>query len=77
MQKSASLTIVSKKERFGAIEITADEVEMFLKEQLNLKILVGTRIRNKFNADASSCVSVIEEEFPLSKTRVFYLRNDI
>jgi hypothetical protein len=46
-------------------EVTADDAEKSLKEQLNLKKLVCTRLKSKFNIYASLNVSVIEDEFPL------------
>jgi hypothetical protein len=72
VRSSASLPIVSKRERFKALfvsrfspEVTAHDVEKSLKEQLSLKRLVCTRLKTKFNAYASFHIRVNEENFPL------------
>jgi hypothetical protein len=56
VRNSASLPTVSKKERFEALlvakispEVTADDIEKSLKEQLSLKKLVCNRLKNEFN----------------------------
>jgi hypothetical protein len=71
VRNSASLPIVSKRERSKALfvsrfspEVTATDVEKSLKEQLSLKRLVCTRLKTKFNAYASFHISVNEEDFP-------------
>jgi hypothetical protein len=60
VRNSASLPSVSKKERFKALfvsrfspEVTADDVEKPLKEQLSLQMLVFTRLKAKFKTYAS------------------------
>jgi hypothetical protein len=57
VRNSASLPIVSKRERSKALfvsrfspEVTVADVEKSLKEQLSLKSLVCTRLKTKFNA---------------------------
>jgi hypothetical protein len=53
VRNSASLPVITKKQRFRALsfsrvspEVVADEVEKPLKEQSNLKKLVCTRLKN-------------------------------
>jgi hypothetical protein len=46
-------------------EVTAEDVEKSLKEQLSFKRLVCTRLRTKYNSYASFHISVTENEFPL------------
>jgi hypothetical protein len=72
MRNSVSLPIISKRERYKALfvsrfspEVTVDDVEKFLKEQLSLKKLVCTRLKTKFNTYASFHAQVIDDEFPL------------
>jgi hypothetical protein len=72
VRDSASLPIVSKRERSKALfvsrfspEVMAADVEKSLKEQLSLKRLVCTRLKTKFNAYASFHISVNEDDFPL------------
>jgi hypothetical protein len=72
VRNSASLPIVSKRERSKALfvsrfspEVTAADVEKSLKEQLSLKRLVCTRLKTEVNAYASFHISVSEEDFPL------------
>jgi hypothetical protein len=72
VRNSASLPIVSKRERSKALfvsrfspEVMAADVEKSLKEQLSLKRLVCTRLKTKFNAYASFHILVHEEDFPL------------
>jgi hypothetical protein len=59
---SASLPIISKNKRFKAHfvsrfnpEVTADDVEKSLKEELSQKELVCTRLKIKFNLRTFSC----------------------
>jgi hypothetical protein len=66
------LPTVTKKERSKAIfvsrfssDVTTDDVEKSLKEQLSLKKLVYTRLKTKFSTYTSFHVSVIDDEFPL------------
>jgi hypothetical protein len=61
-----------KKERTKALfvsrfspEVTTDDVQKSLKEQLSLKMLDCTRLKTKFNSYASFHISVTEDEFPL------------
>jgi hypothetical protein len=72
VRNSTSLPIVLKKERSKALfvsrfcpEVTADEVEKSVKEQLSIKKLACTRPKTKFNTYSSFHVSVIEDDFPL------------
>jgi hypothetical protein len=65
VRNSASLPIVSKRERCKALfvsifipEVTAADVGKSLKEQLSLKRLVGIRLKTKFNSYASFHISV-------------------
>jgi predicted HicB family RNase H-like nuclease len=46
-------------------EVSANDIEKSLKEQLSLKKLVCTTLKAKFNTYASFHVSVFEDEFPL------------
>jgi hypothetical protein len=72
VRNSASLPIVSKRERSKALFVsrfstqgTAADVEKSLKGQLSLKKLVCTRFKTKFNAYASFHISINEEDLPL------------
>jgi hypothetical protein len=72
VRNSATLPIVSKKERSKALfvsrfcpEVSADDVEKSLKEQLNLKKLTCTKLKTKYNTYSSFRVSVLEDEFML------------
>jgi hypothetical protein len=71
-RNSASLPVITKEQRFRAPsfsrfspEVTADDVEKSLKEQLSIKNLVCKRLKTKFSTYASFHVSVIEDEFSL------------
>jgi hypothetical protein len=46
-------------------EVSANDIEKSLKEQLSMKKLVCTRLKTKFNTYASFHVSVFEDDFPL------------
>lgn len=72
VRNSASLPVISKKERSKALfvsrfspEVTTSDIEASLKEQLRLKNLVCTRLKTKFSSYSSFHVSVNEDEFPL------------
>jgi hypothetical protein len=69
---TVSLPSISKKGRFKAPfvsrfspEVTTDDAERSLKEQLSLQKLGRCRLETKFNTYASFHVWVIEDEFPL------------
>jgi hypothetical protein len=70
VSSSLSLSVISKPERSKALfvsrfspEVTADDVHKSLKEQLNLKRLVCTKLKTKFNSYSSFHISVTEDEF--------------
>jgi hypothetical protein len=77
VRNSLALPVIAKPERSKALfvsrfspEVTAEDVEKSLKEQLSFKMLVCTRLRTKYNSYASFHISVTEDEFPLINSTV-------
>lgn len=80
-RNSASLSVISKKEKFKAFilsrfspEVAVDVAEKPLKEKLSPRKLVCIRPETKFNTYAPFHVLLTEDSFNISGSLVFGLR---
>jgi hypothetical protein len=76
VRNSSSLPVVSKRPKTKALfvsrlspEVSASDVEKFLKEQLKLSLVVRIKLKTRYNSYASFQVSVTRMTFLLSTTQ--------
>jgi hypothetical protein len=72
VRSSSSLSVVQKRVRMKSLfvsrfspDVTSSDVEISLKDQLQLASLACTRLKTKYNSYASFHVSVAEDDFHL------------